>query len=101
MERHRDIKKDLHMIFINLEKTYDKTPRNIMWWALERKLVPTKYITLIKDMYTNIVTCVRVCDGESDIFSIKIGLHQGSTLSSYIFILVMDEITNDIQGDIH
>jgi Reverse transcriptase (RNA-dependent DNA polymerase) len=51
-------------------------------------------------MYTNIVTCVRICDGESDVFSIKIGLHQGSTLSPYIFSLVMDEIRKDIQGDI-
>jgi hypothetical protein len=63
------------MIFINLEKAYDKISRNIMWWALERKLVSTKYVILIKDIYTNIVTCVRVCDSESDIFSIKIGLH--------------------------
>jgi Reverse transcriptase (RNA-dependent DNA polymerase) len=51
-------------------------------------------------MYTNTVTCVRACDGESDTFSIKIGLHQGSTLSPYIFTLVMDDITNDIQEDI-
>jgi Reverse transcriptase (RNA-dependent DNA polymerase) len=64
------------------------------------KLVPTKYVTLIKDMYTNVVTCVRACDDESDTFSIKIGLHQGSALSPYIFTLVMDEITKDIQGDI-
>jgi Reverse transcriptase (RNA-dependent DNA polymerase) len=71
-----------------------------MWWALKRKLVPTKYVTLIKDMYTNIVTCVRVYDGESDTFSIKIWLHQRSALSLYIFTLVMDEITKDIQGDI-
>jgi Reverse transcriptase (RNA-dependent DNA polymerase) len=71
-----------------------------MWWALKRKLVPTKYVTLIKNMYTNVVTCVRVCDGESDTFSIKIELHQGSTLSPYIFTLVMDEITKDIQGEI-
>jgi Reverse transcriptase (RNA-dependent DNA polymerase) len=46
------------------------------------------------------VTCVKKYDGESDTFSIKIGLHQGSTLSPYIFTLVMDEITKDIQGDI-
>jgi Reverse transcriptase (RNA-dependent DNA polymerase) len=98
MERHRE-QKDLHMIFIDLEKAYDKIPRNIMWWTLKRKLVPTKYITLIKDMYTNAVTCVRTCDGESDTFPIKIGLHQGSALSPYIFILVMDEITKDIQED--
>jgi Reverse transcriptase (RNA-dependent DNA polymerase) len=55
MERYRE-QKDLHMIFINLEKAYDKILRNSMWWALKRKLVPTKYITLIKDMYTNVVT---------------------------------------------
>jgi Reverse transcriptase (RNA-dependent DNA polymerase) len=71
-----------------------------MWWALKRKLVPTKYVTLIKDMYTNAVTCVRSCDGEFDTFPIKIRLHQGSALSPYIFTLVMDEITNDIQEDI-
>jgi Reverse transcriptase (RNA-dependent DNA polymerase) len=99
MERHREQKKDLHIIFIDLEKVYDKIPRNIMWWALKRKLVPTKYVTLIKDMYTNAVTCVRACDDESDTFSIKIGLHQGSALSPYVFTLVMNEITKDIQED--
>jgi hypothetical protein len=51
-------------------------------------------------MYINIVTCVKACDSESDVFPIKIGLYQRSTLSPYIFILVMDEITKDIQGDI-
>jgi Reverse transcriptase (RNA-dependent DNA polymerase) len=99
MERHRE-QKDLHMIFIDLEKAYDKIPRNIMWWALKRKLVSTKYVTLIKDMYTNIVICVRTCDGGSNTFPIKIGLHQGSALSPYIFTLVMDEIIKDIQGNI-
>jgi hypothetical protein len=56
------------MIFIDLEKAYDKIPKNIMWWALKKKLVPTKYVILIKYMYTNVVTCVRACDGEFDTF---------------------------------
>jgi Reverse transcriptase (RNA-dependent DNA polymerase) len=72
-----------------------------MWWALKIKLVTTKYVILIKDMYTNVVTCVRACDGESDTFSIKIELYQVLALSPYIFTLVMDEITKDIQEDIH
>jgi Reverse transcriptase (RNA-dependent DNA polymerase) len=99
MERHRE-QKDLHIIFIDLEKVYDKIPRNIMWWTLKRKLVPAKYVTLIKDIYINIVTYFRACDGESDTLPIKIGLHQGSVLSPYIFTLVMDKIKKDIQGDI-
>jgi Reverse transcriptase (RNA-dependent DNA polymerase) len=37
MERHWEQNKDLHMIFIDLEKSYDKISRNIIWWALEKK----------------------------------------------------------------
>ena len=33
-------------------------------------------------------------------FPIKIRLRQGSALSPYLFTLVMDEVTRDIQGDI-
>jgi Reverse transcriptase (RNA-dependent DNA polymerase) len=52
-------------------------------------------------MYINIVIYVRTCENESDIFPIKIKLFQGSALISYIFILVMNEITNNIQENIH
>jgi len=100
MERFREQKKDLHMVFIDLEKAYDKVLRSAMWWALEKHKVSTKYIELIKDMYTNVVTSVRTSDGDTDDFPINIGLHQGLALSPYLFALVMDEVTRDIQGDI-
>ena len=58
MEWYREKKKDLHMVFIDLEKAYDKISRNVMWWALDKHKVPTKYVTLIKDMYNNAVTSV-------------------------------------------
>jgi hypothetical protein len=88
------------MIFIDLEKVYDKVPRNVMWWALQKHKVSSKYITLIKDVYDNIVISVRISDGETNDFPINIGLHQGSALSPYLFALVMDGVTRDIQGDI-
>ena len=80
MERYRE-KKDLHMVFIDLEKAYDRIPRNVMWWALDKHKIPTKYVGLIKDMYNNVVTRVRTIDGETDDFPIRIGLHQGSALN--------------------
>ena len=71
MERYREKKKDLHMVFIDLEKAYDKIPRNVMWWALDKHKVPTKYVGLIKDMYNNVVTSVRTNDGNTYYFPIN------------------------------
>jgi hypothetical protein len=62
--------------------------------------VSTKYITLIKDMYDNVVTSVQTSDRDTNDFPINIGLHQGSALRPYLFALVMDEVIRDIQGGI-
>jgi hypothetical protein len=51
-------------------------------------------------MYDNIVTSVRTSDRDNNDFLINIGLHQESALSPYLFALVMDEVTRDIQGGI-
>jgi hypothetical protein len=51
-------------------------------------------------MYDNIMISVRTSDGDTNNFSINIGLHQGSALSPYLFNLMIDEVTRDIQDDI-
>jgi hypothetical protein len=48
MERYKEQNKDMHTLFINLEKVYDTIPQNVMWWALEKHKVLSKYITLIQ-----------------------------------------------------
>jgi hypothetical protein len=75
MKRWREQKKDLHIIFIDLEKAYDKVLMNVMWWILQKYKVSSKYITLIKDMYDNVVTSIRISDGDTNDFPINIGLH--------------------------
>jgi hypothetical protein len=51
-------------------------------------------------LFVNVVTNVRTSDKDTNCFPINIGMHQGSTLSPYLFALVMDEVTRDIQGGI-
>jgi hypothetical protein len=46
------------------------------------------------------VTSVRTSDKDTNDFPINIGLHQESALSPYLFALLMDEVTKDIQGGI-
>jgi hypothetical protein len=85
--------KDLHMVFIDLEKTYDKMSKNVMWWVLQKHKVSVMYITFIKDIYDDVMINVQTSDGDTNDFPIKIGLHQRSALIPYCFALVMDEIT--------
>ena len=56
IESFRVVEIDLHMIFIDFEKAYDRVPRDMLWWALKKKVVPLKYVSIIRDMYEGVVT---------------------------------------------
>ena len=42
MKEYREDYKDIHIAFIDLEKTYNRAPRDVMRWVLEKKRVPLK-----------------------------------------------------------
>ena len=84
------------MIFVDLEKAYDRVPRDIIWWALRRKNVGEEYIKVIQDMYDGCTPSVRTLIGSTESFEVKVGLHQGSALTPLLFITVMDVISKEV-----
>lgn len=99
MEKCREMQCDLHMAFIDLEKAYDRVPREEVWRCMRVKGIPEKYVRLVKEMYREVRTVVRSSVGVTEGFDVKVGLHQGSVLSPYLFDLVMDVLTEDIKRD--
>ncbi|GKA98867.1 ataxia telangiectasia mutated family protein [Tanacetum coccineum] len=51
-------------------------------------------------MYTGAKTRVRTSIGNTEFFSVEVGLHQGSAISPYLFALILDELSRGIQEDI-
>ena len=58
------------------------------------------YGKLIQDMYRGCKTKVRSAAGESDSFNVDVGLHQGSTLSPYLFLVLMDVLTEGVRKEV-
>ena len=71
------------MAFVDLEKAFDRVPREIVWWALRRLGVEEWLVTVIRAMHDVVTTAFRMKDVESDRFEVKVGVHQGSVLSKH------------------
>ena len=100
LEKHREGQKDIRVTFIDIEKAYDRVPREEIWRCTRERNVPETYVKLIQDMYRGCKTKVRSAASESDSFNVDVGLHQGSTLSPYLFLILMDVLTEGVRKEV-
>ena len=87
------------MVIVDLEKAFDRIPRDLIWWRLRKKVVPEEYVHIIQDMYQACTTQVVTKKGETEYVPIEVGLHQRSALSPLLFIIIMDVLTENIEKD--
>lgn len=85
-------KRDLHVVFFDLEKAFNNVLREVLWWTMTKKGVPKKYINIEQGVYREIKMNVRTSKEKTKDFLITISLYQGSTLSPFLFASVLDEI---------
>ena len=80
-EKYLAANKRLYMALVDLEKASDRVPRKVIWWALRKLGVDEWIVRLVQGMYSNARGHVRVGEGYSEEFEVKVGVHQGSVPS--------------------
>ena len=58
----------------DLEKAFDRVPREVVWWALRHLGVEEWLVTVIRAMNEGVTTAVKMKDGDSDGFEVKVGV---------------------------
>ena len=84
------------MVFIDLEKAYDRVLSKILWRLWKRKGICIANIHAIKYMYDKATTSIKAHGGMTKDSLIKIDVHQRSSLSLYLFTIVLDVLSKHI-----
>ncbi|KAK3512658.1 hypothetical protein QTP70_020884 [Hemibagrus guttatus] len=100
MEKYRAGQRELHCVFVDLEKAYDRVPREELWYCMRKSGVAEKYVRVVQDMYERSRTAVRCAVGQTEEFKVEVGLHQGSALSPFLFAIVMDQLSEEVEENL-
>ena len=99
MEKYREGQRELQCVFVDLEKACDRVPRQELSYCMRKSGIVEKYVRLIQDMYEESETVVRCAVGTTESLKVKVGLHQGSALSPFLFAVIMDRLTDEVRRE--
>ncbi|KAK3507345.1 hypothetical protein QTP70_014832 [Hemibagrus guttatus] len=87
-QRDRDVR-----CAANLEKAYDRVPREELWYCMRKSGVAEKYVRVVQDMYERSRTVVR-CDR-----GVQSGGGTASSFSPFLFAIVLDQLSEEVRQE--
>ena len=99
LRENTEFGKSLHVVCVDLEKAYDKVPRELINMVLSQTKRCSRglHLNIIRDKYAGSKTSVMASAGRTKEIEIEVGLHLGSAISPLLFVIIIDVITEDIE----
>lgn len=81
IEKSRNIKKSLFMVFIDIMKAYDSVDRTLLWKICHQYGIADKIVRIVQLLHQDTKAQVQINGELSDPFNITSGVQQGAILS--------------------
>ncbi|VDP25807.1 unnamed protein product [Heligmosomoides polygyrus] len=88
IEKRCEKQRPVHIAFLDLEKVFDRAPREVIWCALRQHGVDEELIEWVRlsPFYSCLKSRVQAAAGTSMEFPISVEVHRGSALSPLLFV---------------
>jgi hypothetical protein len=90
LEQRHTFQRPTMVVFLDLKSAFDSVDRQVLWQCLSIKGVPSKFLSLLKALYSNSRGRVKVYGKLSPEFTTSSGVRQGCPLSPFLFNFVID-----------
>lgn len=96
IEKSNEFQSQVAFGFIDYEKAFDSIEHPYLWIALKNDGVPSKYIKIIKKIYENSKTCIKINNQLSRPIKIERGIKQGCPVSPKCYTATHEMIMNSL-----
>ena len=95
MEKTKEHRSKLFMLFVDLRKAYDFVPQQALWLVLQKYGIPPVLVNLIKSLHEGMTAEVRVDGATSPGIQVTNGLRQGCTIAPTLFNLYFNLVVEE------
>ena len=97
IQARRRVNKRTVCCFLDIRKAYDTVFREGLWERMRDKGINGKMWRVVRNLYREVGSCVRLGEEKTEWFNLEVGLRQGCILSPILFSIFIDQLAKEVK----